>query len=353
MEKNNAPNLGYNSSLDGLRAVAIILVILSHANFRFGLNGGLGVSVFFALSGFLISTLLMEEFRKFGDVSFKGFYIRRTMRLFPALYVMLLFILGYAFFFRNAADQKLIYQDVAASAMYVYNVAWYWGWCIKEVLLYHTWSLGVEEQFYLFWPLILFVCLKKNILKHLQIGLLIFIGVSWALKAANLFPYLAGSVIKEPIFLGCAVALVRWNHGTFSVPFWMALLLFVAVVVAGVIPHHFSNYGLTFAVCGIFSALIIVHVVANPQSYISSLLGNKVLVFVGKISYSLYLWHLPVFRVFAYHSTLPPLVSFGGKLVVSFILAVVSWYSIEKISTAFGRRVSKKITDSSLSKTTS
>ncbi|MFM7645119.1 MAG: acyltransferase family protein [Sphingomonadales bacterium] len=351
MEKNNAPNLGYSPSLDGLRAIAIILVLLSHANFRWGLNGGLGVSVFFALSGFLISTLLMEEFRKFGDVSFKGFYIRRTMRLFPALYVLLLFILGYAFFFRNMADQKLIYQDVTASALYVYNVAWYWGWCLKEMLLYHTWSLGVEEQFYLFWPLILYVCLKKKLLKQLQIGLLIFIAVSWALKAVNLFPYLAGSVIKEPIFLGCAVALIRWNRRSFRVPLGVAFLLFIAVITAGIIPYHFSNYELAFAVCGVFSAVIIIHVVMNPESHISSLLSNRMLVFIGKISYSLYLWHLPVFRIFAYHSTLPPMVSFVSKLVVSFLLAIISWYSVEKISTAYGRKVSKKITDKILPKT--
>ena len=149
MKNKPVPNIGYNASLDGLRAVAVILVLMVHANFRLGLNGQLGVSVFFALSGFLISTLLLEEFQKFGDISFKGFYIRRTMRLFPALYLLLLFVLGYTYFFRTGIEQKMIYQDLMASALYVYNIAWYWGWCTKEILLYHTWSLGVEEQFYL------------------------------------------------------------------------------------------------------------------------------------------------------------------------------------------------------------
>ena len=161
-------NIGYVASLDGLRAVAVLLVMMLHANFKLGWSGGLGVSVFFALSGFLITTLLLEEYHSSGTISFKGFYIRRTMRLFPPLYLMLLMVLVYALLFRTGADQNLIVHDVISAAGYVYNICWAWGWGIKELLLYHTWSLGVEEQFYLIWPAVLYVFLRLNKLNILK-----------------------------------------------------------------------------------------------------------------------------------------------------------------------------------------
>ena len=340
--------LGYIASLDGLRAIAVLLVMLIHANFKLGVNGGVGVSVFFALSGFLITTLLLEEYNKNGVISFKGFYIRRTMRLFPPLYVMLGFVLIYAYFFRSGTDQQIIFQDIISSALYVYNIAWYWGWCAKEILLYHTWSLGVEEQFYLLWPLILYFFIRKNKIKILQVVLLLFILSTFILKTADHFPYLAGSIIKESIFLGCATALLRWTGLFKSVSTFLSFLFLIIILTIGIMPYKFTSTEMVFNFCSILSCLIILHLAENRESIVSKILSNKSMVFIGKISYSLYLWHLPVFRVFAYHSTLPPLVSFVGKFILSFILAITSWYTIEKVTTAYGRSVSKKITERSL-----
>lgn len=346
MKKINPPqNLGYIASLDGLRAIAVLMVMLVHANFKFGLNGGLGVSVFFALSGFLITTLLLEEYKKNGTISFKGFYIRRTMRLFPPLYVMLLLVLVYACFFRTGLEQQNIFQDIISAGLYLYNIAWYWGWSVKEILLYHTWSLGVEEQFYLLWPFVLFFFIRKSNIKPLQVLLIVFILATAVLKSLNLFPYFFGSIIKESIFIGCATALLRWNGYLQKISTTTAIFSIIIVLILGTMPLKLNNYDLYFNVCSVLSSLIILHIVYQPKSLVSKVLSNNAMVFVGKISYSLYLWHLPVFRIFAYHSKLPPLVSFGGKFVVSFALAILSWYTVEKITTAYGRRVSKRFTD--------
>jgi len=342
LQKNN---IGYVASLDGLRAVAVILVMMLHANFKLGWSGGLGVSVFFALSGFLITTLLLEEFSNSGTISFKGFYIRRTMRLFPPLYLMLLMVLAYALLFRSGTEQKLIVHDVMSSAAYVYNICWAWGWGIKELLLYHTWSLGVEEQFYLLWPAILYAFLKCKQLNLLKYLLAVFIALVWMLKSMHLFPGLASSIIKEAIFIGCLGALVRFTATKENIinGFTATILLFI-ILVLGIAPLKFTTqYNTVFNLVSIFSILIILYLVESRNGLLNNLLSNRTIVFLGKISYSLYLWHLPVFRLFYYHSSLPPFISFAAKFIVSFILAIASWYLIEQRATALGRKWSKKV----------
>lgn len=336
--------IGYVPSLDGLRAIAIILVLFLHANFRLGTNGGLGVAVFFALSGFLITTLLLEEFHKTSTISFKGFYVRRTMRLFPPLYMLLAIVFIYAIFFRTGIDQHNIFKDIIASGLYFYNIARALGWCTKEILLYHTWSLSVEEQFYLIWPFILFLCIKIKALKKLHFFLTLFILLVWVLKPLGYIPFVAGSIIKESIFIGCLGALWRWNNDSpKNIPEIVILLLFALILIMGVVPFALPYYDSFFNICSIFSVIIILHLVNNTKGITSKFLSNKTMVFLGKISYSLYLWHLPVFRLFYYHSTLPPLVSFVLKFVVSFVLAILSWYTVEKATTALGRKLSNKI----------
>ena len=119
IKNNNFNPLKYQPALDGIRALAITLVMFAHANFQLFKNGGIGVSVFFALSGFLITTLLLEEFNTNNNISLKGFYVRRTMRLFPALYVLLIFVFIYSTFFRIPSDQKMINYEILSSALYV------------------------------------------------------------------------------------------------------------------------------------------------------------------------------------------------------------------------------------------
>ena len=343
-EINQNQKLGYIASLDGLRALSVIMVMFTHANFSLGKNGLVGVVAFFTLSGFLITTILLEEFQKNNKISLKAFYIRRTLRLFPALYMMLIAVAIYAWIYRSGLEQKQIFQDVIASALYVYNIAWAWGWCKVEILLYHMWSLGVEEQFYLLWPAVLILFLRFKKLRLLQILLPLFIIIVAGLKIMHSFPLIAGAIINESILIGCFGALLRWNKVLpyRSVTLIIGIVALLGLAVPGIAPirHIPNNYYYIFS---LFTIILILHMVDWQDSIISKLFSIPAVVFVGKISYSLYIWHLPVFRLFAYHSTLPPMVSFVGKFVVSFVLATASWMLVEKYTTAFGRRLSAKV----------
>jgi peptidoglycan/LPS O-acetylase OafA/YrhL len=267
------------------------------------------------------------------------------MRLFPLLYLMLLMVLGYGLFFRSGTEQTLIVHDVISSAAYVYNICWAWGWGVKELLLYHTWSLGVEEQFYLLWPIVLYAFLKCKQLNLLKYLLAVFIVLVWMLKSMHQFPALASSIVKEAIFIGCLGALIRFTSTKENtINGYVAAVLMLIILVLGIAPLKFTTqYNTVFNVVSLFSIVIILYLVESRSGLLNSLLSNRIIVFVGKISYSLYLWHLPVFRLFYYHSTLTPWVSFAAKFIVSFALAIASWYLVEQKATALGRRWSKKV----------
>jgi peptidoglycan/LPS O-acetylase OafA/YrhL len=125
---------------------------------------------------------------------------------------------------------------------------------------------------------------------------------------------------------------------------FMATVLLLIILAIGIAPIKFNTqYNTVFNVVSLFSILIILYLVETRSGLLHNFLSNRSLVFVGKISYSLYLWHLPVFRLFYYHSSLPPAVSFVAKFIVSFILAIASWYLLEQKATALGRKWSKKV----------
>jgi peptidoglycan/LPS O-acetylase OafA/YrhL len=332
--------LGYVASLDGLRAIAVILVMLVHAHFYLGINGQIGVSVFFTLSGFLITTLLLEEYHTYNRVSFIGFYIRRTMRLFPALYTLLLFVVCYVFLFKSAEEQQILFKEILSAAFYVNNISWSWGWGNHALLLGHTWSLAVEEQFYLIWPWIVVLMAKVRSLLLLQFALIIFIILSWYFKATNQYPLILGSIIQESIFIGCLGALLRWNYNISKIPTLLTLCSLIVILLIGILPIklHFSFFNPT----SILTMIIIFGIINQTESsFLNNFLSKKLMVFLGKISYSLYLWHVIIFKLFTWHSTLPPYMSFLAKFIVTFIMAIGSWFLIEKKGTTLGRKWSK------------
>jgi peptidoglycan/LPS O-acetylase OafA/YrhL len=234
---NSLPSMGHIPALDGLRAIAVILVLLTHANFQLGDNGILGVDIFFALSGFLITTLLLEEYKKRNEVSLSAFYVRRTFRLFPALYTMLVFVFLYALLFREGDELSSIIGEVISSALYLNNISWSWGWGDKGLLLGHTWSLAVEEQFYLLWPWFVILGLSLKSLRSLTVALAILIIVAFSLKISGNMSSIGKSLIHEAIYIGCLAALVRWTIGhKIKIPDYVALTLIVFMIIVGVLP---------------------------------------------------------------------------------------------------------------------
>ena len=343
-------NIGYIPALDGLRAIAVMLVLFTHANFFLGYNGFLGVDMFFVISGFLITTLLLEENNKRNKISLKAFYIRRTLRLFPALYILCIISFIYAVFFRHGHEKIEIFHEVYSSMFYVTNISWYWNWCKEGLLLSHTWSLAIEEQFYLVWPWIILLALRYKRLKSLTVFLIIFIIALKFPFIVDKTPMLVQCLISDSIYIGCLTALIRWLiYDKIKIPDYITFVLIGIILIICLLPINLSskiNISYLKLVISIFTSIILLNFINNPMVFSSKILSTPSMVWIGKISYGLYLWHIPIFKLIKYHSTLPPSISFILKFFLTFLFATLSWMIIEKKSTDFGRRLSKKVMDS-------
>lgn len=339
-------NLGYVKPLDGLRAIAVIMVMFMHAHFQLGKNGSLGVDIFFALSGFLITTLLLEEQRSTNQISLLSFYIRRTFRLFPALYVMLLLVLTYVLLFGNIETRSDILDEIYSSSLYLNNISWIWGWGDKGIILGHTWSLAVEEQFYLIWPIIIVLSLRFFSPKKLTIGLAFFIPFVWVLKFNGHYPIIS-SLMHESLLIGCLAALLRWTGKMpLFIPHSLTIIVFIFLLVVGIfpVPGYWDLFKLNGrSIGGLLTVIVILGLIGNPIGVLGRVLSSRIPVYIGKISYALYLWHLPVFRWFLWHSTLPPAIAFLAKFSATFVLAIVSLGLIEKRSIRLGKRISQML----------
>jgi peptidoglycan/LPS O-acetylase OafA/YrhL len=281
--------LGYRAGLDGIRALAIVPVVCLHA-FGWPREGSLGVEIFFVLSGFLITRLLLEERAATGAIAFGRFYRRRAARLVPALLLMLAV---YAIASGGAHAWALLagvsYTTNIANAVDPNAIPW---------SLSHLWSLAQEEQFYLVWPpllLLLLTRMRASLLpKALGILILGLFLEKLALVAAGASLeriYFAPDTHAEPILIGClfGAQFRAWRPAPVVGPF--ALI----AVVAGILVAQWSQLLIPFSpirtafffACGFL-------VLGAAQGGLASTLGRQPLVFVGRISYSLYLWHVPI-----------------------------------------------------------
>ena len=328
----------YRPALDGLRAVAISAVVLYHTG---GLvpGGYLGVDLFFVLSGFLITTLLLGEWTERGTVSLESFYRRRALRLLPALFVLLAIFLVLTLTF-GAVEGRPLHRDmfgVAAGLGYFSNFAMT-GEPLTHAMPYeirHLWSLAAEEQFYLLWPPILFIVLRGRTrlalavvgagvvfmtLRQLQLYL---DGASWQRMAFGV------DTRSVSILVGCVLALVITLPRTewLSRSKWLEPLAVGSLAVFLVLDlgrELFVGPLLVFAVC---CACVIVRAL-DDRSALASLLSIAPLVFLGRISYSLYLWHLPVFVAFGIDRQQLELTAVPA-LGIAVALAIASYYLVE------------------------
>src|SRR4026208_1311401 len=178
--------LSYITGLDGIRAVAVMAVLFYHANAPWALGGFLGVETFFVLSGFLITSLLLAEWQSTGDLSLRNFWLRRARRLLPAVWLLLTVLPILALFLASDALPRLK-EDIPAALLYITN----WVYIVREVpyfeafgrppLLQQLWSLAVEEQFYLLWPLILLFLLRR--IKNNRFGILAATSIMIAISS--------------------------------------------------------------------------------------------------------------------------------------------------------------------------
>jgi peptidoglycan/LPS O-acetylase OafA/YrhL len=324
--------LGYIPSLDGLRAIAIILVLLTHANFQLGQNGIIGVHIFFALSGFLITTLIIQEKTNTGSFSFRAFYLRRFLRLVPALILLLLVILLYSKIFTKGIVKESILEEIFASLFYFYNIMWVWVLGANSTLLAHSWSLSVEEQFYLFWPYVLLLIFPILTKRWLTSSFLLIIIFSIVAKEVEIVGGIYKAIIHESIFFGCISAFVYYKSPTIKIRSDVTKILLLLILIVGVFPvEYISSYfrGNYSIITGLITSILILGLLSNPNSFEAKLLSKPIMIFIGKISYSLYLWHVPIFKWFREYSQFEPWISFILKFLISFLVSIGSWYFIE------------------------
>lgn len=311
MTKHRSPAIGYLPALDGLRAVSILLVVVSHLGLGHLVPGGLGVTIFFFISGFIITHILLRENDANGDVSLKGFYLKRFFRLAPALLVYI--ALSVLFF--GALGRPLPLVDVLAALFYAANYhRIFHGWSDVTVWppLSIIWSLAVEEHFYFAFPLLLVALRRRlDLLLHGLVALCVAV-LAWrvwlvyGIGLANLAPertYEATDTRIDSIVFGCVLSVLIARaaaHGGVDASALLrrlgsrpalaggALLLLATLLWRDEAFRESWRYTLQ----GLALAPLFVHLfVSGRRDALHRLLASAPMVFIGKISYSLYLYH--------------------------------------------------------------
>lgn len=356
----------YRPEIDGLRTIAVLSVIIYHARFTFGsgqlMKGGfLGVDVFFVISGFLITSLIMSEYRRTGRFSLINFYERRARRLLPALLTVMLVSLPFAWEYLLQTQLIDFSKSLIASLLFSSNFYWYETlreYITESALLkpfLHTWSLAVEEQFYIIYPLILLAIYrwcKGHTIVILTVGFLLSLQFAeWATSAGHAYFsfYMLPSRFWE-LIAGGLLAHILYYHPQKDNDTLLNLTMPVAglfFIFHSVIFTEFSSNHPGFVTLMPVLGTVLIIWFANEKDLVTKVLSSKLLVGIGLISYSLYLWHYPIFA-FARINGLNSTVYY--KLVwilLTFVLSIVTYFLIER---PFRRRqvISRKIMFASL-----
>lgn len=331
----------YRADIDGLRAVAILSVVIFHVNPSFLPGGFTGVDIFFVISGFLITRIILDE-SDTGQFSFAGFWIRRAKRILPALFFMLSIITALSFVVLMPADLYeygglLAHSVFFAANMFLSSEAGYFAPEGLNTPLLHVWSLSVEEQYYLIWPIVIILAVRNMERRHivflaLLLGAMSLAYSEWAtINDPKLGFYSLPSRAFE-LLIGAIVAIVNFRRLTGSV---LANVLGVAgllLICAGLLfIDETSRFpGLLALLPCLGAALLLISGTATKLPLINRLLSTSGPVRVGKISYSWYLWHWPPLALARYYFERPLSVyELAILLLAGLSLAVVSYRYIE------------------------
>ncbi|MDO3385257.1 acyltransferase [Gilvimarinus sp. SDUM040013] len=330
-------------SLDGLRGVAVFIIILFHVHPLFISGGFLGVDVFFVLSGFLITGLLLDEFELNDNIKLKYFYARRALRLMPALLLILAILVPTYWLFADASKAQSFSFEALIAITYTTNLAVAFEW-FNLTQLRHTWSLAIEEQFYLIWPLLLLALHRRSRNRNTLLASCLAL---WAASIAvrvwltvNNAPidrlYCGLDTRADALMAGAALAvfLRRNDNREVSTTLWLKWCWLPASVVLGYFMFS-TNYLLRglylwqLPIVHIASALVIMHLASNRDGILARALAFRPIFYLGKISYGVYLWHVPVLLA-AIHYQVPTrwlmLVTLSGTI----LLASASYYFVER-----------------------
>lgn len=322
----------YEPALDGLRAIAVAAIVLHHF-FTPALPGGwAGADLFFVLSGYLITAVLQQERTASGHVSLKNFYIRRMLRLLPAFYLLLAFMLALTFCMASPAAGLV---SIAVSGAYLMN--WVRAFdLVSPGLLGHTWTLATEEQFYLLWPLVVLRVPPRLLVRGIPAALAGMIAWRLALVgdgAEVTRTYHGLDTHSEALLLGCLIAVLKARHpgplllrGTAAIP---AVFLMGFAATARIAAPFTQTAGLSLA--AIMAAWLILAVIESDA--LKTALAARPLVFTGQISYGWYLWHYPLLNIGEQLAGGSGKIGLATKLAImagSYLVAVLSWRLVEQ-----------------------
>jgi peptidoglycan/LPS O-acetylase OafA/YrhL len=341
-------------SLDGLRAVSILLVILSHCLYHVQLHGKLqaaiiviagsgatGVSVFFVISGFLITALLIKEKERLGGISLRRFYLRRAFRILPAFYLYILSVAVLAWFGILSVGVRPFAVALTFTTDYLANNSWYLG---------HTWSLSVEEQFYLLWPLMVMLCSRRTLvwIASAVIAVEPLLRVAWyfAVPSRRVTMAIMAHTRADTLMFGCLAALlygsvpfqkfvertVREGWAMYATVFLLLLSPLLDIALKG---SYIFTAGLTLE--GLSITLIMLYLIREHGSVTGKIFNSRVMVHIGILSYSLYLWQ-EMFLGREGHSLLVTL----GRVLCVFLAAEASYFAVERPFLGVRRRLERE-----------
>jgi peptidoglycan/LPS O-acetylase OafA/YrhL len=345
-------SIQYIPAIDGLRALAVIAVMFYHLGFSWIPGGFLGVDLFFVISGYVITRMLLDSIAQSGGLDLRGFYLARLRRLLPALLFMLTTtVIAVGIWAPDTIKRLLVDTPFALTGTInwwlVANEQDYFESIGRPPLLQHTWSLAVEAQFYLVWPLILYFILKKFGKKHIPVAALSIAAasgialllVSFSIDAANASKvshvYFGTDTHSIGLFLGAALA-VSWIPQNFRVEIsrkgqnfidGIGVIGFIGILATFLFidASNPAMYKIAFPLAGIFGAAIIASIV-HPASRFAPVLQNKVLLWIGERSYAIYLWHWVIFQVTR------PTVDLAGQAWALYSLRILIVFALADIS---------------------
>lgn len=322
----NTLSPGYRADIDGIRAFAVILVVLYHAFPKLIPNGFIGVDVFFVISGYLITAIIFDEIRE-GNFSLRRFYVRRINRLFPALLLVMIACLAVGWFVLFPDEYKQLGKHAAGGAAFISNLvfwseAGYFDSAAESKILLHLWSLGVEEQFYLVWPVLILLAMRAKFrvgtvcVLLLAMSLYLNIRTAESRQVAAFFSpltrfwelfsgaMLAVLAVRKSALLQCwetsisrrfdsviyQTGYINGKSTLRDVAAIVGILLILTIVVRMPASAHFPGKWALLPVVGTWLLIF-----AGPNTWIArAILSNRFVVFIGLISYPLYLWHWPL-----------------------------------------------------------
>lgn len=357
---NPAPafRLGYRPELDGIRAIAILAVLLRHAPIpgwqRGALWGGwIGVDIFFVLSGFLITTLLLQEYRQDSGISLQRFYARRALRLAPALVVMLVLWCGYSWIGFSELEARLTCRQALVTLLYMTN--WVSAFCLFPMdQLAPMWSLAVEEQFYIVWPITLVILFRlgaraRTLIVVLGIGVILSASLRiWLFTnvPCNLERMYCGSDTRaDTLLIGCILGVLAVSGVLARLKPYRkslgaaAILSTVVLVFVGslILESRWILFFGVFTLVALATAVVLAWLLCHPESRVAKVLSSYPMVWIGRRSYGIYLWHSPIAVAVSTPLTYMIVgeephwaITLGMYLLCAFIVAAISFRYVEQ-----------------------